>query len=156
MDTLFQLLHLLALCWMMIGVGATIVPIWQAWRTGELNTRALMLSEAAEAERRWLLPGILAVGISGFAWAASDNINLVRNGWLLASLLIFGLDVFIFLPLLGVGLRRVRIFALQAQKQRGMTEDLRQALEERVPLVFGTLIVLTVPVILWLMVAKPF
>ena len=103
-----------------------------------------------------MLPGVLATGFSGFAWAASEDINLITTGWLLALQFVFAIDVFIFLPLLGVGLRRVRLLALQAQKRGEVTDELRNALDERVPVVFGTLMVVSVPIMTWLAVYKPF
>lgn len=150
------MIHLLALFWMMAGVGTTIVPIWRAWRTSDPDTRALLLSEAQQSEARWLLGGLLAVAFTGFGWAASQDLNLVRTGWLLALEVTFVIDVLIFLPLMGVGLRRVRLLALQARKQGGMTPELQEALADNVPLVFGTLIVLTIPLMVWLPVYQPF
>lgn len=153
---LFRLLHVLALFWMMAGLGAVMVPIWRAWGTDDLETRAVMLTEAAQAETRWLLSGLLAAGLTGFAWAAAENTNLVTTGWLLALEVVFIVDVFIFLPLMGVGLRRVRLLALQARKRGEMTEELQDALNDRVPVVFGTLMLISVPVMTWLAIAKPF
>ena len=154
--TTFRALHTLALFWMMAGLGTVMVSIWRAWATSDAETRVVLLTEAAEAETRWLLPGILAAGITGFAWAASDNTNLVTTGWLLALEIVFALDVFIFLPLMGVGLRRVRLLALQAQKRGEFSDELGVALNDRVPVVFGTMIVVTVPIMTWLAVWKPF
>jgi hypothetical protein len=69
---------------------------------------------------------------------------------------IFLIDAFIFVPLMGVGLRRVRLLALQARKRGGTTDELRAAIADNVPVVFGTLIVVTVPLMVWLAVFKPF
>jgi len=154
--TVFRALHTLALFWMMAGLGTVMVSIWRAWATSDNETRVVLLTEAAEAETRWLLPGILATGITGFAWAASDNTNLVTTGWLIALEIVFALDVFIFLPLMGVGLRRVRLLALQARKRGELGDELATALNDRVPVVFGTMIVVTVPIMTWLAVWKPF
>ena len=154
--TAFRALHLLALFWMMAGLGAVMVPVWRAWAAERLDLRALMLTEAQQNETRWLLPGMLATGLTGFAWAASENTNLVTTGWLLALEIVFAIDVFIFLPLLGVGLRRVRLLALQAEKRGEVSDELREALADRVPLVFGTLLAATVPLMTWLAVFKPF
>ena len=115
-----------------------------------------MLSEAQQNEARWLIPGVIAVVFSDFGWAAAENMNFFGTGWLLAKMVIYAVDVFIFLPLLGVGLRRVRYLALQAQKQGESTPELREALEDRVPVVFGTLIVITIPVMVALAVFRPF
>ena len=150
------LFHMLGLCWLMTGMGAVVVPIWRAWRTRDLEVRALLLSEAQHNEAAWLLPGVIATGVTGFAWAAGINMNLVRTGWLLSKELIFAVDVFIFLPLMGVGLRRVRYLALQAEKEGSMTEALREALSDNVPVVFGTVIAVTIPVLVALAVFKPF
>lgn len=154
--TTFRAIHLLALFWMMGGLGTVMVAVWRAWSTSDIDLRALLLVEAQQNETRWLLPGMLATGLTGFAWAASENTNLVTTGWLLALEIVFAIDVFIFLPLLGVGLRRVRLLALQAKKQGEVTDELREALDDRVPVVFGTLMVATVPVMTWLAVYKPF
>src|SRR5687768_14327922 len=103
-----RLLHTLALFWMMAGIGAVIVPIWKAWATGDLDVKALLLQEAQRNEVQWLIPGMLATLFTGVAWVSSDEstYNFVTTGWLLALEIIFALDGFIFLPLMGVGLRR--------------------------------------------------
>ena len=66
------------------------------------------------------------------------------------------LDLFIFLPLMGVGLRRVHYLSLAAKKHGSVTPELQDALADNVPLVFGTLMVLTIPLMVWLAVFKPF
>ena len=152
----FRLLHILALFWMMSGVGAVVVPTWRAWATRDLSVRAVMLSEAQQNESRWLIPGVIAVVFTGFGWAAAENMNFFGTGWLLAKMVVYAVDVFIFVPLMGVGLRRVRYLALQAQKQGESTPELREALQDRVPVVFGTLFVLTIPVMVALAVFRPF
>jgi hypothetical protein len=154
---MWNLLHTLALLWMAVGLGAVVVPIWRAWGTHELEAKALLLSEAQQAEARWLLPGLLAVGLTGFAWATAEEprLNLIRTGWLAAKEVIFIIDVFIFLPLMGVGLRRVRYLTLQAQKRGEVTDELRDALADNVPVVFGTVLVLTIPILAALAIFKP-
>ncbi len=154
--TFWRFIHTLALFWMMAGIGATVIPIWKAWLTTELDQRALLLTNAQRNETVWLLPGVLTAGFTGYAWAAAADLNLVRTGWLLALQLVMGLNIFIFIPLMGVGLRRVRFLALAARKRGEMTEELRSAMADNVPVVFGTLIVLTIPVMVWLPVFKPF
>jgi uncharacterized membrane protein len=154
--SVFRLLHLLALCWLMVGIGAVIVPIWRAWATRDRDVRAVMLSEAQQSETRWLISGLIAVVFTGFGWAAAENMNFFGTGWLLTKMIIYAVDIFIFLPLMGIGLRRVRYLALQAQKQGEPSEALHEALEDKVPVVFGTLIVLTIPVIVALAVFRPF
>ena len=152
----WRFLHVLSLCYMMVGVGGTVVPIWKAWLTDELDRRALLLQEAHRNEAIALLPGMIAMLFSGYAWAAAEHLNVVTTGWLVALQAVSWIDLFVCLPLMGVGLRRVRYLALAAQRQGGMTEELRSAMADNVPVVFGTLIVLSVPVMVWLPVFKPF
>ncbi len=147
---------MLALFWMMGGIGNVVVPVWKAWSSDEIEVKALLISDAERNETVWLLPGMIATAVTGFAWAAAGDWNVVGTGWLLALVLVFAVDIFIFLPLMGVGLRRVRLLALQARKQGAVTEELRDALADNVPLVFGTLIMASVPVMVWLPVFKPF
>jgi uncharacterized membrane protein len=151
-----RLLHTLALFWLAGGLGAVAVPVWRAWAVRDLATRALLLQEAQRNETAWLLPGLIATGVSGVAWAAGDDWNLVTTGWLLALELVYMLDVFVALPLLGVGLRRVRYLALQANKRGELTPELEAALADNVPVVFVTVIVATLPLMAWLAVFKPF
>jgi uncharacterized membrane protein len=151
-----RLLHTLALFWLAGGLGAVAVPVWRAWRTADLPERTLLLSEAQRNETAWLLPGFIAVGVSGIAWAAGADWNLVTTGWLLALEIVYMLDVFVALPLLGVGLRRVRYLALQANKRGEITPELAAALADNVPVVFATILVATLPLMAWLAVFKPF
>ena len=132
------------------------VPVWRAWRVPGIEEKTLLLTEATRSERTWLLPALIATGVTGFAWAAAIDMNPVTTGWLVLLEVVFALDVFVFVPLMGVGLRRVHLLALQAEKQGAVTEALRDALADNVPLVFGSLVVLSVPVQLLLAVFKPF
>lgn len=153
---ILRALHMLALFWMMWGLGAVMVPVWHAWRATAIEEKTLLLKVATNSERTSLLPALIATGVTGFAWAAASDMNPVTTGWLVALEVVFALDVFIFVPLMGVGLRRVHLLALQAQKQGEVTDALRDALADNVPLVFGSLVVLSVPVQLALAVFKPF
>ena len=154
--TFWRFVHLLALFYFMAGVGNTVVPVWKAWLAETLEDKVLHLQDAHRNETFFLLPGMLAVFFSGYAWAASADYNIVTTGWLVALQAITLVDLFIFLPLMGVGLRRVRYLALAAKKHGSVTDELRDVLADNVPLVFGTLIVLSIPVMVWLPVFKPF
>ena len=118
----------------MAGIGNTVVPIWRAWFAESIDEKALLLIEAQRNEAMWLLPGMIATVFSGYAWAAAANINVVTTGWLVALQVLLAIDIFIFLPLMGVGLRRARMLALQARKQGEITDALRDALADNVPL----------------------
>jgi uncharacterized membrane protein len=152
----WRLLHLLSLCLMMAGVGGTLVPIWRAWATESVERRAMLLEEAHRNETLMLLPGTIAMMFTGYAWATASGINVIVTWWLVALQVLTMVDLFIFIPLMGVGLRRVRYLALAAEKQGAVTDELRDAMADNVPLVFVTLIALTIPVMVWLPVFKPF
>ena len=154
--TAWRALHMLALFWMMAGIGNVVVPIWKAWSTSELDVKALLLSDAERNEATWLLPGMIATGLTGLGWALAAEWNPFTTGWLVALEVLFMLDVFVFLPLMGVGLRRVRLLALQARRHGETTPELADAMADNAPIVFGTLIALTVPLMVWLPVFKPF
>ncbi len=144
------------MCLMMAGIGATLVPIWRAWASDNLERRVMLLDEAHRNETLLLLPGTIALMFTGYAWATAAGLNVIVTWWLVALQVLLFIDLFIFIPLMGVGLRRVRYLALAAQKEGEMTEELRDAMADNVPLVFSTLIALTIPVMVWLPIFKPF
>ncbi len=155
MDT-WRIVHVLSLIWLGAGLGATYPLILKAWASKDVKYQMYCLVEAANNETRVLLPGAMASGITGFFWAVAQERNFVKEGWLAALTLLFIFFYFICLPLLGFGLRRARTAALIAAKRGEETEELREVLNDRVPVVFGTLLVLSVPLLAWLAVFKPF
>jgi hypothetical protein len=154
--TLARFIHVIALLYLVAGVGNTIVPIWRAWFLSELQTRALLLNEAQRNYTTWLLPGIIATGITGYLYAGVLDLNVVTTGWLVAMQVLWIVQIFILVPLLGLGLRRVRYLALQAAKQGEMSEELQDALADNAPLVFGTLLAATIVIMTWLPIFRPF
>jgi uncharacterized membrane protein len=143
--------------WLGAGLGATYPLILKAWATRDLKYQMYCLTEAANNETRVLLPGAMATGITGFFWAvAQEDLNFLKTGWLLALWAIYVIVYFICLPLMGFGLRRARLASLIATKRGEETEELRAILDDRVPIVFGTVLVLSVPVISWLAIFQPF
>ncbi len=142
--------------WLGAGLGSTYPFILKAWSAKDVRYQMFCLVEAANNETRVLLPGAMATGVTGFFWATSQDYNFLKTGWLAA---LTGLYVFFYLvclPLLGFGLRRARIAALTATKKGEVTPELQQILDDRVPVVFGTILVLSVPLLAWLAVFKPF
>lgn len=153
---LWRLMHLVAMAWMGAGLGATYPHILRAWRSKDVAYQSWALIEAANNETRILLPGAMATGITGFFWGVAADYNFIKDGWLGALALSFIFFWFVCLPLLGFGLRRARIAALIAAKKGETTDELREILDDRVPIVFGTVLVLSVPFMAWLAVFKPF
>jgi hypothetical protein len=152
----WRIVHVLALVWLGAGLGATYPLILKAWAAKDVKYQMYCLVEAANNETRVLLPGAMATGITGFFWAVSEEYNFVRDGWLAALSLLFVFFWFVCLPLLGFGLRRARLASLVAAKKGQETQELRDILDDRVPVVFGTLLVLSVPLMAWLAIFKPF
>jgi hypothetical protein len=152
----WRLIHILALAWLGAGLGATYPHILRAWSAKDLQYRVYSIIEAANNETRILLPGAMSTGITGFFWGVAEGYDYIRDGWLAALSLSFIFFYFICLPLLGFGLRRARLAALIARKKGAETDELRQVLEDRVPIVFGTLLVLSIPWMAYLAIFKPF
>ena len=138
------------------GIGNTLVPVYRAWFEDELHTKTMLLTSAQQNYTTWLLPGVIATGITGYLSAGVLDLNVISTGWLAAMGAVWMLQIFILLPLLGIGLRRVRYLALQAEKLGESTDELRDALADNAPLVFGVLIIISVIVMTWLPVFKPF
>jgi hypothetical protein len=152
----WRILHILAMIWLGAGLGATYLPVLRAWASKDLAYQQYALVEAANSETRVLLPGAMATGITGFFWAVAEGYNFFTDGWLTALSVLYVIFYFICLPLFGFGLRRVRLAVLIARKKGEATPELREALADRVPIVFGTALVLSVPLLSWLAIFKPF
>jgi hypothetical protein len=152
----WRILHILALIWMGAGLGASYVLVLKAWGTNDLRYRMYCLIEAANNETRVLLPGAMAAGITGFFWGMAAEYHIIKDAWFGILGLLFIIFWLVCLPLYGFGLRRARIAALIAQKKGEETPELREILDDRVPLVFGFILVLSVPLMSWVAIFKPF
>ena len=152
----WRIVHILSMIWLGAGLGATYPLILKAWASKDVKYQMYCLVEAANNEMRILLPGAVATGVTGYFWATYQEYNFLKTGWLAALALLYVFFYLVCLPLLGFGLRRARIAALIAAKKGEETQELRDILDDRVPIVFGTLLVLSVPLLAWLAVFKPF
>ncbi|HEY5477636.1 MAG TPA: DUF2269 family protein [Tepidiformaceae bacterium] len=152
----WRLLHVLSLVWLGIGLGATYPYVLRAWRSKDVGFQMFCFVEAANNETRLLLPGAMATGITGFIWAIESQYNFVKDGWLAALSGLYIAFYFVCLPLFGFGLRRARLAALMASRKGETTAELREILDDRVPVVFGAALVLSVPLLACLAVFKPF
>ncbi len=146
---------MLSLVWLGAGLGAVYLPILRAWASKDLDYQAYALVEAANSETRVLLPGAMATGTTGFFWAVAAEYNFVRDGWLGVLTVTFIVVYLVCLPLLGFGLRRARLAVLVARKNPEKRAELEEVLSDRVPIVFGTILVLSVPLMAWLAIFKP-
>ncbi len=151
----WRIVHILALLWMGAGLGATFPLIVRAWLSQDVQFQMYALVEAANNETRVLLPGAMLSGATGFFWGVAEY-DFILDGWLAALTGLFVFFWLVCLPLMGFGLRRARTAALIAARDGEVTDELREILDDRVPLVFGTALVLSVPLMAWLAIFKPF
>jgi uncharacterized membrane protein len=81
--------------------------------------------------------------------------NLVSTGWLLAQEGLYLVSLLICVPLIGLGLRRARLASLQAEKAGEVTAELKEALDDNVPIVFSGLATMLLPVMAYLAIFRP-
>jgi uncharacterized membrane protein len=148
-------LHLLASLWLVAGLTAVMLPLVRAWSVEELSLQVLAIEEAHHYQGLLLIPGTVAAGATGAFYWAQAGYNLFATGWLLALGLLYLLVLLVCLPLIGIGLRRLRLAALQAAREGSPTPELAEALADRVPLVFGGLAFLALPALVALSVFGP-
>ena len=155
LEDVFALLHILAAFWYVMGLAAVQFPLIRGWRLEDVKVKAAAFEEAFHYQGLLLVPGIIAVGVTGvFMWAQMDY-NLITSGWLLAQEALYLVSLLVCLPLIGLGLRRVRLASLQAEKAGAITPELEEALADNVPIVFSGIATLLLPVMAYLTVFKP-
>ena len=152
----FRLLHVLALFWMVAGLGAVLIPVGGAWGRKDLRQQVVAFEQASNAETAMFLPGFLLVGVTGFLWGAYEDYSYVDDWWLTALAGVYLLVGVICVPLLDFAMRRARLLALQSYKSGEISPELQDALDDNVPLVFGAIIATSVPVMAFLAIVKPF
>jgi uncharacterized membrane protein len=154
-ENAFTLLHLLAVFWYVMGLAAVQFPIIRGWRYDDLKLKVVAFEEASHYQGLLLVPGLIGVGVTGvFMWTQMDY-NLITTGWLLAQEALYLVSLLVCLPLIGLGLRRARLAALQAEKAGGTTPELEEALADNVPIVFSGIATLLLPVMAYLAIYKP-
>ena len=73
----------------------------------------------------------------------------------LAQEALYLVSLLVCLALIGLGLRRVRLASLQAEKAGGITPEPKEALADNVRIVFSGIATLLLPVMAYLAVFKP-
>ncbi len=149
-------LHFLSLFVMTAGLGAVMVPLWRGWREEDVDRQLTAFEDATTAHKALLLPGTLAVGATGVFLAAHVGDNFFTTGWLLALELIYLGVLFVCIPILGHTLNRVQVEALKSRKKKQPTPELRELLDDNVPIVFSLLILFLIPIMAYLAEFKPF
>ena len=155
MADVWLLAHILAAFWYVAGLTAVQLACVRAWQNDELNVRAEALEEASHYQGVLLVPGAIGSVATGlFLWAQLDY-GLLTTPWLLALEALYIVTLLVCVPLGGIGLRRARLAALQARKAGRSTPELEQAMRDSVPLVFGGIAALLVPVMVYFSVFRP-
>jgi uncharacterized membrane protein len=154
-ENTLTLLHLIAVFLYVMGLAAVQFPLVRGWRLEEIRLKVAAFDEASHYQGLLLVPGVIAVGISGvFMWTQMDY-NLITTGWLIALEVLYIVSLLVCLPLIGLGLRRARLAALQAEKAGKVTPELEEALADNVPIVFSGIATLLLPVMAYLAVFRP-
>jgi uncharacterized membrane protein len=153
---ILRLLHFLSLFLMMAGLGAVMVPLWRGWREDSIDRQLLAFEDASTGHKAGLLPGTIAVGVTGVFLAGDAGFNFITTGWLLALELVYLIVLFFCIPILGHALNRVEIETLKSKKRNKPTPELQSLLDDNVPIVFCLLILALIPVMAWLAEFQPF
>ncbi len=148
-------LHFLSLFLMTAGLGAVMIPLWRGWREQDPERRLIAFEDAITGHKAALLPGTIAVGATGVFLAADAGDNFFTTGWLVALEVLYLVVLFVCIPILGHALNRVQIEALKSKKKGQLTPELRELLDDNVPIVFSLLILFLIPVMVWLAEFKP-
>ena len=149
-------LHFLSLFLMTAGLGAVMVALWRGWREDDLDRQLVAFEDASTGHHAGLLPGIIAVGATGLFLAGNQGYNFFTTGWLLALELLYLLMLFLLLPVLGHSLNRIEIETLKSKKKGAPTAELRESLDDNVPIVVSLVILFLIPIMVWLAEFKPF
>jgi len=149
-------LHILSLFLMTAGLGAVMVPLWRGWREEDIERQIVAFEDASTGHKVGLLPGTIAAGATGVFLAGDADYNFFTTGWLLALEIVYLFVLLVCLPILGHALNRVEIETLKSRKKGEPTAEMRDLLDDNVPIVFSLLILFAIPIMVWLAEFKPF
>jgi uncharacterized membrane protein len=156
MEDLLLLSHILSSFWYVGGLTAVQFALVRGWQSPDINTKAEAFDEASHYQGVLLVPGGIAVVATGLFFWGSLDYNLFGPAWLLLVELAYVVTLVVCLPLIGIGLRRARFAALQARRSGRTTPELEQAMSDSVPLVFGGIATILLPIVAALSVFRPF
>ena len=155
-DELFLFAHVLSAFWYVAGLTAVQLTIIRGWQSRDIAVKAEAFDEASHYQGVLLVPGGIAVVATGLFLFEQLGYNLIGPAWLFIVEFAYIVALLVCLPLIGMGLRRARIAALQAQRAGQSTPILDQAMDDNVPLVFGGIATILVPVTAFFEVFRPF
>lgn len=155
-EDIFRFLTALAAMTFGGGVAALTLALTRAWQTDDALERDVLFRSADRAHTRLLLPGIIATGVVGAIWGIrAEAVDPIETGWLLAVEVLYLVSLFVLVPGMFAGIRRVRLLSLQARKTGEISDELADALNDRGPLVFAVLMALMLPVQILLVTLQP-
>jgi len=138
------------------GVAGLTLALTRAWQTDDAVERDVLFRSADRAHTRMLLPGIIATGVLGAVWGIrAQGVDPIETGWLLATEILYLISLFVLVPGMFAGVRRVRLLSLQARKSGNVSAELTDALNDRGPLVFAVLMSILLPVQVALVTLQP-
>ncbi|MYB20957.1 MAG: hypothetical protein F4066_01120 [Chloroflexi bacterium] len=155
-DDIFRFLTTVAALIYAGGVAALTLALTRAWQTDDPVERDVLFRSADRAHTRMLLPGIIASGVLGALWGIrADAVDPIETGWLLAVEILYLVSLFVLVPGMFAGVRRVRLLSLQARKTGQLSDELIDALNDRGPLVFAVLMAILLPIQVALVTLQP-
>lgn len=155
-DEVFLFLHLLAAFWYAAGLTAVQISLIRGAQNPAIAIKAQSFDEASHYQGMLLVPGAIATVATGvFYWGQLDY-GFFTTGWLLVVEACYIVTLLVCLPLAGMGLRRARIAALQAERTGNVTPALEAAMADTVPLFFAGIATLLIPVATFFAVFRPF
>ncbi|MXX79641.1 MAG: hypothetical protein F4Y69_01240 [Chloroflexi bacterium] len=155
-DDIFRFLTTVAALVYAGGVAALTLALTRAWQTDDPVERDVLFRSADRAHTRMLLPGIIASGVLGALWGIrADAVDPIETGWLLAVEILYLVSLFVLVPGMFAGVRRVRLLSLQARKTGQLSDELIDALNDRGPLVFAVLMAILLPIQVALVTLQP-
>lgn len=155
-DDIFRFLTALAAMTFGGGVAALTLALTRAWQTDDPLERDVLFRSADRAHTRLLLPGIISTGVVGAVWGIrADAVDPIETGWLLAVEVLYLVSLFVLVPGMFAGIRRVRLLSLRARKTGELSDELTDALNDRGPLVFAVLMSVLLPVQILLVTLQP-
>ncbi len=155
-DDMFRFFTTLATLVYAGGVAGLTLALTRAWQTDDAVERDVLFRSADRAHTRMLLPGIIATGVLGAVWGIrAQGVDPIETGWLLATEILYLISLFVLVPGMFAGVRRVRLLSLQARKSGNVSAELTDALNDRGPLVFAVLMSILLPVQVALVTLQP-
>jgi uncharacterized membrane protein len=154
-DQILAVLHILAAFCYVAGLVAVQLPLVKAWHGSEGKARLEAFEEAQYYQGALLVPGAIATIGTGVALWANVGYGLVSAAWLIAVEAMYIFTLLVCLPVIGTGIRRARVAALQAQRRGEATPEQEAVMSEGVPLLFGGIATLLLPAIVALEVFGP-